>query len=347
MITTELYQQTEELLGQAGFSGPFTINRLEGGANNRVYRVDAAEAVLLLKAYFRHPADPRDRLGTEFAFCRFAWEHNIQTVPRPLAVNSPAGLALYRFISGSQLTPRHVEETHIWQAIDFYRTLNHYRHTPAARALPVASEAYFSLADHLQGVDRRVQRLSTIHPFQAEEAAACDLVQVDLQPLWRQVHSEVLAKAGLLGINPHSLLPEVDRRLSPSDFGFHNALLTANNRLQFIDFEYAGWDDPAKLVCDFFCQPAVPAPMQYFDAVAGAVAADLTNPEWHIQRFRLLLPVYRIKWICMLLNDFLPVDSARRKFSQHTEPSLVRKTRQLQKAQIALEQFSFHPLIGA
>ena len=27
----------------------------------------------------------------------------------------------------------------------------------------------------------------------------------------------------------------------------------------FIDFEYAGWDDPSKLICDFFCQPAVKA----------------------------------------------------------------------------------------
>lgn len=346
MITTELYQHTEQLLGQAGFSGPFTLNRLEGGANNRVYRVDATGDIFLLKAYFRHPADPRDRLEAEFAFCRFAWEHTIQTVPRPVAINPSAGLALYQFIAGSRLTPQQVEETHVWQAIDFYRNLNHYRHTPAARALPIASEAYFSLADHLQGVDRRVQRLSTIHPFQAEEAAACDLVQVDLQPLWRQVYAETLANACLLGIDPDDRLPDADRRLSPSDFGFHNALLTPNNQLRFIDFEYAGWDDPAKLVCDFFCQPAVPVPAQYFETVACAVAADLTAPELHLQRFTLLLPVYRIKWICMLLNDFLPVDNARRKFSQHSESSLLRKTRQLQKAQIALEQFSFHPLIG-
>ena len=31
-----------------------------------------------------------------------------------------------------------------------------------------------------------------------------------------------------------------------------------DGRLWFIDFEYAGWDDPAKTVCDFFCQPGLP-----------------------------------------------------------------------------------------
>ena len=42
--------------------------------------------------------------------------------------------------------------------------------------------------------------------------------------------------------------------ISPSDFGFHN-VINKNNKLFFIDFEYAGLDDPIKLICDFYCQP--------------------------------------------------------------------------------------------
>ena len=42
--------------------------------------------------------------------------------------------------------------------------------------------------------------------------------------------------------------------LSPSDFGFHNSLFR-NNKLFFFDFEYAGWDDPIKLMCDFILNP--------------------------------------------------------------------------------------------
>ena len=53
--------------------------------------------------------------------------------------------------------------------------------------------------------------------------------------------------------------------MSPSDFGFHNALATPGGRLVFIDFEYAGWDDPAKLANDFFCQPAVPVDARFYD----------------------------------------------------------------------------------
>ena len=57
-----------------------------------------------------------------------------------------------------------------------------------------------------------------------------------------------------------------EKSLSPSDFGFHNMLIDKNGRLRFIDFEYAGWDDPAKIICDFFCQPKFPVPMNWMDS---------------------------------------------------------------------------------
>src|SRR5439155_7608032 len=105
---------------------------------------------------------------------------------------------------------------------------------------------------------------------------------------------------------------------------------------RFIDFEYAGWDDPAKLICDFFCQPAVPAPAAAFDRFARAVAAELPDPAAHFARASLLLPVYRIKWVCILLNDFLPVGGSRRAFSGSAVEQETRKVNQLAKARAAL-----------
>ena len=43
-----------------------------------------------------------------------------------------------------------------------------------------------------------------------------------------------------------------------------------------------------------------------------------------------MLPVYRIKWCCILLNDFLDVDSKRRDFANGISEDL--KARQLEKA---------------
>ena len=45
--------------------------------------------------------------------------------------------------------------------------------------------------------------------------------------------------------------------LSPSDFGFHNAILKESGDLVFLDFEYFGRDDPVKLMADFIWHPGM------------------------------------------------------------------------------------------
>ena len=55
----------------------------------------------------------------------------------------------------------------------------------------------------------------------------------------------------------HSAPTPPRRSLSPSDFGFHNALLEADGRLTFVDFEYFGWDDPVKIVADVMLHPGM------------------------------------------------------------------------------------------
>src|SRR6202012_4127503 len=91
------------LLAHAGMPGWFTLEPIEGGANNRVYRVQTSSGPALLKAYFRHPADPRDRLGTEFGFLAFAWENGVRSVPRPLACDDGEALGPSEWIGGRHL----------------------------------------------------------------------------------------------------------------------------------------------------------------------------------------------------------------------------------------------------
>jgi len=55
-------------------------------------------------------------------------------------------------------------------------------------------------------------------------------------------------------------------------------------------------------------------------------------------RARLLLPAYQIKWCCIMLNEFVPSEQARRNFAAGTELSVDRKTTQLAKARKSLAQ---------
>jgi hypothetical protein len=297
-------------------------------------------ATALLKAYFQHPDDPRDRLGAEYSFAWFAWERGVRCLPRPLACDRANRLGLYEFVEGRQLGPAEVTQGMVQQALDFYKAINRHRWRPSAEVLPLASEACFTVAEHLQCVERRLQKLHAIDDSSAINREAARFVRNELSNAWRDVADGVGRRAHELGPDRDAEIPRQDRCLSPSDFGFHNAILASDGRLRFIDFEYAGWDDPAKLVCDFFCQPAVPVSRDYFDMFAEKVISDLSVPEKHGQRIALLLPVYQIKWCCIVLNDFLSVGNERRRFASDTAGWEERKAVQLGKARNMLEIFN-------
>ena len=166
----------------------------------------------------------------------------------------------------------------------------------------------------------------------AIDREAKEFVLASLQPAWQTTRARICRDYGDL---ERPLEPR-ERVLSPSDFGFHNALAGPDGRLRFIDFEYAGWDDPAKLIGDFFCQPQTPAPPQYWEFFVGGLIAGLKLEGGLARRARLLLPAFQIKWCCIMLNEFGAGDKARRDFAKGAASAEDRKAAQLQKARQAL-----------
>lgn len=324
------------ILAQGGLPAQFELTALPGGANNRVYRIDGTSGPLLLKAYFHHPDDPRDRLGAEFSFSRFAWQRGLRCLPQPLAADHENQLGLYEFIEGQAPSLEDLGMAEVQQAVDFYRELNRHKNHTAARDLRPGSEACFTLKEHLFCVERRLGRLLDLDASLPLGREAEQLVRQELVPLFERVRQHVLAEAGPATCDTR--LAAANECLSPSDFGFHNAIRAADGRLRFVDFEYAGWDDPAKTVCDFFCQPAVPVPLEFWEYVVASVVSDLDDPEGHQRRIALLLPVYQLKWCCIMLNDFLPVESRRRAFARDSGSEEARKETQLHKTRRSLEQ---------
>lgn len=326
------------MLGEVGLPSQFHLSSLPGGANNRVYRVDSGEQSVLLKVYFQHAGDPRDRLGAEYAFSRFAWDQGLRCLPRPLACDRGYQAALYEFIDGRRLAANEVGMAEVQQAIDFYRDLNRHRPEPAAKDLPRGSEACFTLEEHLACVERRFARLEQLDASTPSGAEAVHFVRHELAPVWQRARRQVLDASTAEGLSLDQPISSEDECLSPSDFGFHNAILATDGWLRFLDFEYAGWDDPAKTICDFFCQPAVPVPAECVRQFAEAVVAERSDPEMYLRRVALLLPVYQVKWCCIMLNDFLPVSGQRRAFSLQGVDCEARQQTQLAKARGALEQ---------
>jgi hypothetical protein len=115
------------------------------------------------------------------------------------------------------------------------------------------------------------------------------------------------------------------RTLSPSDFGFHNAIRRPGGELAFVDFEYFGWDDPAKTIADYLLHPGMALADELkrrFADQAKAVFADV--PELAV-RVRLVYPWFGLKWALILMNDFLP--------DRFSQSDADRRLTQLAKAQ--------------
>jgi hypothetical protein len=307
-----------------------------GGGNNRVFTVNASGRRYIAKCYFRHPSDARDRLKSEYAFLNYAKKIGIACVPAPIACDSEHGIGLYEYIDGHKLAPQDIDAARVDQAADFFLQLNHPAAHSHATDLPNASEACFSIAEHFTMVDARIARLSSVPATLEVDREAREFTQL-LGARWRQTKSQILREAQRCGIDPAATLEA--RCISPSDFGFHNALVSANRGLCFIDFEYSGWDDPAKTIGDFFSHPAVPVDMAHFERFLTAVTSHTaTAQNKFAERARLLLPVFQTKWCCIILNDFLPMDAQRRRFADPGVDQEARKREQITKARWLYER---------
>jgi hypothetical protein len=334
--SADLDQRTvSRLLEQCSVTGRSALEPLAGGANNRVFRVVTGERTLVLKSYFAHPGDPRDRCGAEWAFATTAWRNGVRCIPEPLASDPENRMSLFEFVPGRKLLSHEVTRERVGEALAFFLALNPREQSAGVELLPAGSEACFRLSDHLHCLRRRVDRLQGIDPVAAIDREAVAFVTQTLRPLCNQTLETTLRTAHNLGLAPDDELCNGDRRVSPSDFGFHNALLGPDGTMKFIDFEYAGWDDPAKTICDFFCQPECPVPMEFWGLFNEEIARHIVDLDRHRRRVELLLPVYRLKWCCILLNEFLPAGSHRRRFAGAGD-EVQRKERQLAKVRRAV-----------
>jgi hypothetical protein len=272
------------------------------GANSEVWEVAMrGGARYFLKRYPPPAAGEPDRLATEFAALAFLSRHGVREIPAAVGALPAERVGVLGLVDGRPLAPAEIGAAEVRQAAAFLSRLHGLRAADGAQALPVAKEACFSIAAHEALVRARVARLlagsadPALHGFLAGELA---------EHLGR-VSAWIAAGAAAGGADPAAELPAAARTLSPSDFGFHNALRRPDGTLVFIDFEYFGWDDPAKTVADFFLQPAVPVP----EALRPAACRELLGvygPAADLARR--LAPVYAllsVKWCLIVLNVFL------------------------------------------
>ena len=308
---------------------PERLDRLAGGANNIGIRVELGGRCLFAKVYFRHPGDERDRLGAEFRMLKFLWSNGIRCVPQPLACEPESGIGLYEFVEGRTPVRESISWEDVAQLAGFLVAICRLRKQSGAGDLAAASEACFSIADYVRLQDARMERLTAAAAGIPERDGFVALVQQRLPAVRQQVAEFVELVAGDAGISINESLAADAWTLSPADHGFHNALRRGQG-LVFLDFEYAGWDDPAQMIANACLQPRIPIPGTLCDRFVTEVLGQLPHSTAVAKRLRMVYPLVGLKWAMIMLNEFLPVAMERRRFAG--EDPEARKREQLGKA---------------
>jgi len=311
---------------------PERTEPIVGGANNLVFRVIVGDRNILAKAYFKHPGDDRDRLSAEFGMLDFLWKNGLRCIPKPLYADSERHIGLYQYIEGCRPRPDEISWPDVEQLVRFLADLWSLRKRHGAAALPPGSDSSFSMAGFLGNVEGRFRHVANALAVESALGEVHEFVRHTLPPTLEAVRAFIEQGARDSKLNLDACLPLDQRTLNPADHGFHNALRGHDGRLTFLDFEYAGWDDPAQMICNACLQPAVPIPASMQRRFVDILLGRLGNPTGLATRLRLLYPLFGLKWSLIMLNEFLPVSRERRRFAGTRPEDQDRRREQLAKS---------------
>lgn len=283
------YPGLEEHLGAVYASEPFS------GGNNPLWRLHGSKGTAILKAFGpAGAADTTARLQREIAYMDWLAacpDHPGKPVHASLLVAWPdQGACLMSEIPGIGQPTRQQALQAIIDGWAFLAAM------PCTKNLPPARDNALSLSALAKQVKDRQDAFQAI-----DEPVFARFRDEDLWPLF-----ETLAMPS----DDDELSPD-QQIASPSDMGPHNMVIASHGHMAWLDFEYAGRDDPANLVADCLLHEAAQwSPDERHYLLTNLPPAWRDDPAFQ-QRLSIVAPLVAATWIMIVLNPFRPDMRAR------------------------------------
>lgn len=307
-----------------------SVEPVSGGGNNRLFclRVDGGSK-LAFKFYPRENIEIRPRLLQEYSALRFMTNNGFTNIPLPISYDLDENCAIYTWIDGEPVVGE-VSYDDLTQMTEFLNKLQRCRQANTIELIKNASASVFSMSEVITQLNKRYDQLL----FSVSPNSNVDCY---LRGCFLDAKITIVSRAQSLfshaGICPDIEIIDKYRVLSPSDFGKHNILRGKNGQLMFLDFEYFGWDDPAKLISDTLLHPG----SQFSESEKRLLKQILIDEFLCIDpnlmiRYEALYPIFGIIWCLIILNCFLPNGRHRQVFSNSTLDYELLCERQLKKS---------------
>jgi len=300
----------------------FELISCHGGKNNQCYQVKQAGKSYFLKCFFAAPPGAFPKLKAEYDFLQYLQQQDSHQVAKPIAVDFKNGYLLTEFLNGKSITQEGIhadrEGYYIQQCIDFIIDINSDKSQAVISESKIrlgrASDAINNIEDALQIVSKRLLRINNAIDMEKPVSDECaNFLTNVLFPKYTEINQSLNENSRQKPLNANCI--------SPSDFGFHNAILMSKKagstfsagQLAFFDFEYAGLDSKFKLVADFFCQPRLSIDISYLTLFIQQPYFQCLLDDQN--SFLQILALTQLKWNLILLNEFIPEIASRRVFS--------------------------------
>jgi len=280
----------QPLISSIGADKITDLGQIKGKGNSRIYKLRLGNGKeVAAKCY---PNDLKhDRLRAEVTSLQVLSDAGYP-VPKPLISDDKIEVVMVDWIEGSAIvTP---SDKDIDDAVTMIGKIQSLRNDPALMALPPASGACFSLDDILQQLDERLGAFPSSMPPELRM-----FFEEEFIPAYADIRAKVLRD---YSIDPYQNIARDQQILSPSDFGFHNALRRSDGSLVFFDFEYFGWDDPVKLISDVYFHSGMNLSYTLKERWLHSTET-LFGPAIE-PRLRFCMPLYGLCWVLITLNEF-------------------------------------------
>lgn len=267
------------------------LTAVEGRGNSSIYKLQTGLGETFCIKLYPDEQD-KSRMNREYDSLSRLKSFSTPTV-RPIAKDENLSAVAFEWLDGVEL--RHPTKSNIDAAIQFLRSLVAISKKGVFDDMSAAAAACFS------GTEIEAQFDTRLAPFLSiGDPELIALVRQQLLPLKEKLSERAKKIQGDLEFNRK--IGAHEKTVSPSDFGFHNCLQQFDGNLTFFDFEYFGWDDPVKLISDFYFNLGMEL-SQNLKSYWISSAVDLYGFE--IKR-RLLaqLPLYGCFWVLINLNEF-------------------------------------------
>lgn len=293
---------------------PLKVVSLKRDGNNQILKCQDSRGLYVIKKYYSSASMKNNRGETEFSSLNYMYSNGISNIPQPILSNGQS--AVYSFMLGSPLKTTPKNWTNIAkQLISFLASLKKLSDITDLDKLSNATDSRTRLSDYFSKIDERLKKIQEGVIKRSEFSEAKSFIDSELIPYKEKLFANILNQINNENLSLELVFPKEEKILSPSDFGLHNCLVTDEGHVNFIDFEYFGWDDPVKLLADFIFHAGHEVPNTFKEYLYNEFMSLFQNKSNLVKRFHIVSKLIEFEWILIVLNVLDPQKLERRIFA--------------------------------